>query len=259
VRLVAASLLLAAGAAFAAPAPAQVSLPPLAQGEVVLQTIGLGQVTTPADRALLRLQVTARGTDDAGAGRALRARLDRIRAALRAAGVADADAEAGAIAVTRDEEAAASRRALTESMGVGWTSSPTLAFGWPTVTVTVPLVLLVRDPAGLPAVREALVANEVSVPQPEYFIANDGPQRWQAREQAVRRARADAETQAALLNMRIVRVRRISERTGPDMPGLMANEVPTMLRQIASIWRGVQAPEVETMMAVGVDFALAPR
>ena len=258
-RLVAAALLLATGAAFAAPASAQVSLPPLAQGEVGLQTVGLGLVATPADRALLRVPVSASGTDDAGAGRELRARIGRIRAALRAAGVADADAETGAIAVTRDQEAAASRRELAAMLTAGRGPSDAMVGGWPTVTATAPLVILVRDVARLPAVRAALDAHQVTGLPPEYFLDNDSPQRWRAREDAVRRARIDAETQAALLNMRIVRIRRISERTGPDAVSLMVNEAPTILRQFASIWRAVQTSEVETMVAVGVDFALVPR
>jgi uncharacterized protein len=258
VRLVAAALLIASGAALSVPASAQVPLPPLARGEVALQTVGLGQMTTSADRALLRMQVTASGTDDGGAGRELRARLERIRAALRAAGVADADAETGAVTVTRNEEAAAVSRALTGSQGVGWTSNPTLAAGWPAVTATAPLVILVRDVTRLPAVRAALDANQVTGLPAEFFLANDSSQRWRAREQAVQRARADAETQAGLLNMRIVRIRRISERTVSDMFGLAANEMPTIMRQIAGM-RRVQSPEIETMVAVGVDFALAPR
>lgn len=259
-RLVATALWLALGAAVTAPAPAQaqVPLPPLAPREVALQTIGLGQVTTPADRVLIRTSVSASGEDDAGAGRALRARLDRLNAILRAAGIPTDDVMTGDTSVSRDDSTASSSRALNALLEQGRAPSARLASGWPTTTATVPLSITLRDVSRLAALREQLAASGLTVAPPEYFLANDGVPRRQAREQAVRKARADAETQAALLDMRVARVMRISERTSADIMGLMANETPAVMRNFASIWR-VQLSEVETVVAVGVEFALAPR
>ena len=76
----------------------------------------------------------------------------------------------------------------------------------------------VPDVARLGPIRRALGAVEnASVYQPAYALTDPGPARRAARAEALARMRAEAEAYAAALNMRVLRIVRITERAGADL------------------------------------------
>ena len=245
-RLVRLALALALGAALPAPAAAQVSLPPLAPGEVLLQISGLGEVTTPADLALLDALIIGQGEDRPAAGRMARAKLDRAVAAVRAAGIPAGDVQTG--------DPTAQAMQIPPMLMIYAATHGQRNSG---ATVYVPLRITIRDIRRLEAVRRALTASETAHAIPEYYLASPTATLRQARAQAVRRARADAESQAALRNMRIVRIARVSDRNGTAGLTQIVNEAETFWRLFGRMWQ-MQSSRVETIIGVGVDFVLAP-
>jgi len=252
VRLVAAALTLALALGAAAAAPAQVPLSPLAPGERLVQTDGLGQVVTPADQATLPVFVVARAADLAAARRATAARLADTVAAARAVGIAAADIEAGPVTTDLLILPVASLFQVVQSGGAGEDGQ---------VSAVAPLRITIRDLRRLDAVRAAVrAAGTRSIEAPVYALADGSVALRQARTRAMARARAAAETHAAGLNMRVARIARISERLGLEGLGIMVSESATFIRLFGGIWgAGPSGPEIETMAVVGVDFVLAPR
>ena len=248
-RLVAVGLALALGVAIAAPAPAQVGAAPLAPGEVLVQTSTLGRIVSVPDRARLGVLVTGRGPDNEVAQREVRARLTRVNAALAAAGIAPADISGGEIGAGLDY--AAMTTDLLIASGAGTTTEAGAA------TASAALQVTVRDLERLSALRESLRALDVITGSPNYFLADDSAARSAARAQAVAKARAEAESYAEALNMRVVRVARITERIGLEGLNLVVTEAQALSGLFARMWR--QQRDVETMVAVGIDFVLAPR
>ena len=106
--------------------------------------------------------------------------------------------------------------------------------------------------------QQALNERGIFMAVPVYALTDDAGPRRQARARALEKARADAEAYAAPLNMRIVRVVRVSERLGLDLFGLFASEMQLLGQMFTpAMMRG--GPEVYTIVTVGVDYALAPR
>lgn len=248
VRRLGLALALAIATAAAAPALAQVGTAPLAPGEVLLQITALGQVTTPADRAVLTVLVTARGADGAAARRALRARLVRLRAELAAAGVAGTDIGGGDI-----------------QNGVAYSQLPyvlmihTAAAGFggvPDSLASAVLTVTVRNMAQLGAVSGVLTGDDLLF-APEYSLADSEAALREARLQALRKARADAEAYAAPLDLRVVRIVRVTDRIGLDGLGVVLANTGAIGRLFGRLWQ--QSSEIESLALVGVDFALAPR
>jgi uncharacterized protein YggE len=252
VRLVALGLALALGAAWSAPAAAQVSLPPLAPGEVLVQTSTLGQIVSAPDRATLSALVSAQGPNQEVARQAARARLARVNAALAAAGIAPADIQSSEVSIGLNYAELPTELIVVAAAAGGFHGNDA---GGPTATAT--LRITIRDLGRLAAVREALEANEVTMAAPDYALADESAARNAARAQAMQKARAEAELYAASLNMRVARVLRISERIGLEGLNLLLTDTRAFNRLFTRMWR--PSSQVETMVAVGVDFALAPR
>ena len=97
----------------------------------------------------------------------------------------------------------------------------------------------------------------VAVPDPVYALSDAGPARREARARALATLRADAEAYATAVNMRVVRIVRITERTGMDLMGLALGDSDLMRRAVGG--RITSDPNVETLVILGADFALAPR
>jgi hypothetical protein len=122
------------------------------------------------------------------------------------------------------------------------------------------VVIRMRRAASTQALHRALDAiDNVSVAVPEYTLDDDAAARRSARADAVRRARTDADSYAAAMNMRIGRVLRVTERTGVDMLGMALSESNTAMRTFRDYERSVAEGEVMTMVVIGVDYALAPQ
>ena len=248
-RLVALGLALGLGVAIAALASAQVSVAPLAPGEVLVQTSSLGRIVSAPDRARLGLLVSAEGPNSEIARRETRTRLARVNAVLAAAGIAPADIQGGEVS-DGFAYSAMSPDLLLAAGNYGPSGSGA-------ETASAALQVTIRDVGRLAALRESLQALDIVIGTPSYFLADDSAARSAARAQAMAKARAEAETHAASLNLRVVRIARVTERIG--LEGL--NLVVTEAQAIGGLFTRMGRPsrDVETMVAVGVDFVLAPR
>ncbi len=252
-RLVVLGFALALGAALPATAETPVSVQPLAAGEVLLEVNALAYVTSRADRATLSVVVSAEGADAPAARRATEAKLARVVAAVRAAGIAAEDIDSSRVTTS------VAYPLVTADMAIASAAAPTASEAEPprTATGNATLTITIRNVERVEPVRDVLAANEVeSYQPPDYRLVDNSAQRREARLQAMRKARADAESYAASLNMRIVRVVRVTERLGLGGLGLIASEADTVGNLFSRSWR--RSPEVDTIVTVGVDFALAP-
>ena len=59
--------------------------------------------------------------------------------------------------------------------------------------------------------------------------------------------------------MRVARVVRVTERLGLDLLGMMVSESQIVANLFSVAAMRTTGPDVQTMVTVGVDFALAPR
>jgi hypothetical protein len=247
--LAASSLLVAVPAAADGP----VSLPPLAPGEVLLETNAVGITRSPASSARISASVMAEGSSEAEARRAGAAAIQRITAAARAAGVPSSDIEAGDLSVASNDYA------MTNAADIDGNLTMDVS-GEPVHYANGTVVIRLGNAAAGPALHRALDAIEnVSSGMPEYVLDDDSAARRTARAEAVRRARADAEAYAAALNMRIARVLRVTERTGLDFIGMALSESNTAMRTFRDYERSMADGQVMTFVVVGVDYALAPQ
>ncbi|HZF95823.1 MAG TPA: SIMPL domain-containing protein [Allosphingosinicella sp.] len=237
-------------AAVPAAADSPVSLPPLGPGEVLLEVSAAGTVHTPATNAAIDVELSGHGDDDAAARRMLDEQIRQVSAAARAAGVAAGDIRVGTVRTGGGEAD------ILNDLASG--TSTTTSGGRASTTVTICL----RSLGGLERLRERLGLIEgVSVGEPAYSLDDDSVARRQARADAIRRARADADAYAATMNMRIVRVLRVTERGGFDFMSAMFGNENLLVRQMEGRMggRGSSGSQIETVALIGVDFALAPR
>jgi uncharacterized protein YggE len=283
--IIALSLALAGSAPLVAAAAMQspVSTQPLAAGEVLLETNVLGSVSNRADYATMTVTIAAAGATEAEARAATGTRIREVRAALRALGVADAaitvrpvttsptplpesSLEAAAMNVAMATENLAMDENATMVMDENATTAmvensaiydvrPEPA---PAASGQARMEIVIRDVDRVTAVQQTLMEHGVYTGGvPVYMLADAAAARRQARAQAMQKARADAETYAASLDMRVVRIVRITERMGLDMLALLATEPNRLTRLFGG--GGLPGPDIQTSVVVGVDFALAPR
>jgi uncharacterized protein YggE len=235
-----------------AAADGPISLPPLAPGEVLLEVSAAGTVSTPATSATIAVDVSGDGDDDRAARRMLDERLEQVRAGARAAGAAAADISVGSVRTGTPEVE------FFNDLGAAGMNTMTSDGGRASAAVTIRL----RSVAGVEPLRDRLgLIDGVSVGEAQYALDDDSAARRQARADAIRRARADADAYAATMNMRIVRVLRVTERGGFDLMSAMFGNESLFARQMEGRMsgRGRSSSRIETVALVGVDFALAPR
>jgi len=256
-RMVLAAAMLAASSLVAPPAAADspVSLPQLAPGEVLLEVNAVGIARSPATSATITVNVTGRGASEADARRALDAEVRRISASARAAGASQADIEVtptgsgeqmdDMMNVDLGGEGAASEQS-DEQPRRHYASSN--------------VVIRLSNPRRAADLHQAVQGREdVTASSPDYELADERPARRTARAEAIQNARADAESYAAALGMRIVRILRVTERTGLDFVGMALSESNTAMRTFRGLERSRADAQVETYVLTGVDFVLAPR
>lgn len=271
-RLVALGLALA----FAAPAPlaaqTHVPTPPLAPGEVLVEVSAVGMVTTRADRATLSFSLRGTGETEAAARADATRNVREIMALLRAQGVAEGDLHIEPVNVFAGDPEDAAMASAVAAMNAAAAEAQRAAGGPVTVPAEAPphedrpafsaaaaVEVVIRNVASVPAVTAALNQRQVNVIQGAVYALNDDSiPRRQARLQAVEKARANAESYAAALNMRVTRVVRVTERLGIDVMALAASDrsMGGFLGFSGSRGNSVDVP---TVAVVGVDFALAPR
>jgi len=217
---------------------------PLAPGEVLLELGAIGVAAARADLATITIAVGAEAPGFEEARRLYRARLARIREALRGAGLPADAVQAG------------------EDLPPG---SHPQSFGtaadfnnyWSGDIV----VIRIADIDRVAAVRAALEAEGVAYEEsaPLYTVSDYGAAQRQARVRAIARIRADADAYAAARGMRVARIVRVSERDGTDLYRLAYGQARRFRRGEGNSFSGREAsPEIDTGVAVSVDFALAP-
>jgi hypothetical protein len=275
--IIALSLALAGSAplvAAATVAQSPVSTQPLAAGEVLLETNVLGSVSSRADYATLTVTITAGGVTEAAARAATEAKIRDARAALRALGVADAAITVRPITTSPTPlsgfEGADMNMTMAENMAMT-VETEVPADNTMTSMEEIPpppppeasgqtqMEIVIRNVDRVPAVQQVLIGHGIYAfgGVPVYALTDAATPRRQARAQAMQKARADAEAYAASLNMRVVRIVRITERMGLDMLALFVSEPNTVMRTFGG--GVVSSPDIKTTVVVGVDFALAPR
>lgn len=167
-----------------------------------------GEVTRTPDLAIITTGVVTKAGTAVDALAQNAARMDRIRAALRRAGVADRDVQTSSVNLNPDYVYA--ERQPPQLNGYQATNQLTVRF---------------RDIRNAGRILDALVAegaNQIS--GPTLSVENPDPALDEARAKALAAGRARAELYARSLGMRVVRLVSVSEGGGvfPIFPAAMA-------------------------------------
>jgi len=223
-----------AGTAVPAVAPAQ-TLAPQSLGGTRLDVVATGEVSRVPDVAIISTGVVTRaaGASDALAQNA--ARLDRVRAALKRAGVADRDIQTSSVALNPDY--------------VYVDGQPPRLTGY---QASNQLTVRFRDIRNSGRILDALVAqgaNQISGPS----LAIDRPETVldEARTRALAVGRARAELYARSLGMRVACLLTVSEGARLDSPVPMV----AMARQAASDVSSTSIVPGEQQLAVTLQMS----
>jgi uncharacterized protein YggE len=254
-----------------------VTTQPLAANEVLLEISALGTATSRAELATVTGSLASHGATEAAARRERDAQIRRVTAAARRVGVAAADLMIGEAETISDmamtdmgmdmqpedtAEAAmdAAANAAADAADVESTSCNTCpASTDPEFMLSSGVEVRLRNPDKVGELTQALQEAGVEVlAEPVYAAGDQSEARRTARAQALASARADAEAYAATLDLRVVRVVRVTERMGMDLMSLMLSE-SSPLRRLFQNQEQSQGPDIPTYVAVGVDFALGPQ
>ena len=221
---------------------AALPMPAAAQQASITQTIAgtrldvtaTGEVTRVPDVAIITAGVVSRSATATGALQDASARMAKVLAALKRAGVADRDIQTGNVS-------------LNPEYRYPQNESPQLT-GY---TATNQLTIRFRDIAASGKILDALVsqgANQINGPS----LTIDKPEAAldEARANAVAIARARAEAYARSLGLRVVRIVAVSESGGyavpPPMPPMVA--MVRMEAQSTKIEPGEQKLQVSLAM-----------
>jgi uncharacterized protein YggE len=238
-----AALLVAAAVLMPAVAAAQEVAITLAPGEVLLKVEAQGVHLARPDVMTISAGVvtTGRNAREALASNAVLA--NRLLAAVRAAGVEPRDVRTEAMAVSPqfsgDNDGNDGKRRIT-----GYLARNSLE-------------VRLRDLGKAPDIVNGLFeagANEVA--GPEFSLSDPKPALTAARRDAVAEARAEADTYAEALGMKVARVLRVSERSSFDNDEGGQSIVVTGSRIAAA---PVEPGEIGTRVTVWIDYAIAPR
>jgi len=236
--------------AMASPVSAQAGLE-LKPGETLLEVQTVGQASVVPDVAYLNIGVVSTGASAKEATDANAAQMTRVIAAIRAAGVEPRHIRSQQINVQPRFARAGQNDYLGQAQINGYVANNSVG-----VTVTK------LDQASA-VVTGAFGAGANSVSGPNLGLIDDGKAVAAARRDALESARAEAETYAAGLNMRVARVLRVSER-GRSSDSGADNGVRYRVESLASRSMGgtetpISAGEVRQRVTLWIDFALAPR
>ncbi len=198
------ALPLLAAAALAAPAPAaaQATMQVQPIGGTRLDVAATGEVTRVPDVAIISTGVVTRAQTATAAIRANAARMERVRAALRAAGIADKDIQTSSLNLNPEYNYVQNQPPRL----TGYTASNQVSVRF-------------RDIGETGKILDALVAegaNQISGPN----LTIDKPEEAldEARLKAVANGRARADLYARALGMRVVRLLSVSETGGHAVP-----------------------------------------
>ena len=238
------ALLLAIAPAASAQGP--VATVPLAPGEMLLELSSTGTATGRADSAEVSVQITLSGSDEAD----LRRKYDRVVARLRAA-ARDAGGEI-------ELQELSSYADMMMNMADGnMADFDVVDAGQAEHSGSSGAVIRLRDLSRIEALTRTLEGVEGVYSDIRYSASDMTGVRRRARDNAIASARAEADSYAASMNMRVARIARVTERVEIDFMTLMMGGDPA----IANMAMAAQGsdPNVPAHVRVGVDFILAPR
>lgn len=227
------SLALVAG--LAAPLQAQTLSPvPLAADATVLSVSTSAQASATPDIARISAGVVTQAADSNNALRQNATRMAAVLAAVKAAGISASDVQTGAITLNPQYRYAENEPAVI----TGYQASNSIN-------------LKVRDLARLGQVLDALAAQGANqIDGPSFAIDKPEPLYQQARIDALASARAQADTYASQLGLRVRRVVSLSEAGhGGGMP------VPVMAMRASSKAEMMDTPVAagESQVSVNLD------
>jgi uncharacterized protein YggE len=230
-------LLLASAALPAAPAAAQADVA-LSPGATRLDLVATGEVSRVPDEARIGAGVVTSAANATAALAENARRMSSVRAALKAAGIADRDIQTSAINLYPDYRQDNTGTAAPQIIGYRASNEVTVRF---------------RDLANAGRILDALVsqgANQIN--GPSLSISNSDAAMDEARQKALATARGRAELYARSLGKRVTRILSISEAGGggpyPPRPMAMAR----MAAQDTTIDPGEQSVSA----SVSVSFEL---
>lgn len=237
-RYIFAALALAAAAVPHAALAQTVSAPLRPVAGTLLEVSATGEVTRVPDIAIISAGVVTRAQTATGAIQENAARMERLRAALRRAGIEDRDIQTSSINLNPEYRYAENQPPQL----VGYTASNTLSIRF-------------RDIRATGRILDALVeqgANQINGPN----LTIDEPDAAldEARTQALTKGRARAELYARALGMRVVRLLSVSESggySGPPRPVPMA-----AMAERGSADTSIEPGEQKLQVTLGMSFEL---
>lgn len=196
------SILAASAALLAAPAAAQAQVPAAAVSATRLDIAAIGEVTRVPDLAIISAGVQTLRPTATAAIEENAAAMERVRAALRRAGIADRDIQTAALSLNPEYRYAENQPPVL----TGYRASNTVSVKF-------------RDLKRTGAILDALVregANQISGPS----LTIDKPETAydEARVKAIANGRARADLYARALGMRVVRLVSVSEGGAVHVP-----------------------------------------
>ncbi len=241
--------LLAGVMVLALPASAQVALE-LKPGETLLEVQAIGQVSVAPDVAYLSIGVVSTGVTAKEATDTNAAQMTRVIAAIRAAGIEPRRIRSQQINVQPRFARAGQGDYQGQAQISGYVANNS-------VTVTVTKLDLASA-----VVTGAFGAGANSVNGPNLGLIDNGKAVAEARKDALANARAEADSYASGLGMRIARVLRVSERgrsadNGGDSG--IRNRIEADPVMGGTLETPISPGEVRQRVTLWIDFALAPR
>lgn len=224
-------------AAIAVPLPAAAQ----AVGDVTLQISASASVTSPADKITVTIPVSASGATMPVARGVNELTIEWLKTALVAQGV-----EAGAITVPPSPQ---------DSFGPVFPRMAGNATGGANKTARATVQVELHDAAQLKRVTELLEGRNLEASAPVYALRDDSAARAAATAEAIRKARAQADSTAAAMGYRVERMTRVSNygQAMFDMGDF------TTMAQTMFASRGGAGGTVVTQARVWIDFVMRPR
>lgn len=218
-------------------------------GETVLHIVAEGRARTRADEITIVVSVGASGDTAEAARAATVAKVDALTKALVAVGI-----DSGSITVSslRQPFGFVGNEAITEE-GVTSITAMTAPRGKRSASSMVQIKL--SDPARIKSVTAVLDGRDeaMSLP-PALALKDDGAARRTAATDALSRARAEADTYASALGLRVAGIAQVS-----NFAAVNAGEEPNYVQMMMAMQVGDPGNDVVTRVRVTVDFILTSR
>jgi uncharacterized protein YggE len=220
-----------------------VPVTPLGPDEVLLELQVTGVSYLPGEMATVSVPLARAGPTPSAARAAVAAEAERIVAAARRTGVPAADIRLS----PREDPRIGFVGMDPELLMTPETAAAQPRRHWANAFVQITL----REPGRFERLRDAIETAETVVPGPVYGLRDPERGKREARSDAIRRARAEAEDYARGIGMRVGRLVRVSARDFSDQW-----VVAEMMRLVSPDSR--PPASVETKIALSADFALVP-